>query len=428
MIAVRLESIRKTFGSTVAVRDVSLRVEPGEVFFLLGPSGCGKTTLLRCIAGFGEPDGGRIFFGERDVTHTPPERRNCGMVFQSYALWPHMSVADNVGFGLDVRKVSGASRQKRIVAALERVQLAHLAERKPNQLSGGQQQRVALARALVIEPDCLLLDEPLSNLDAKLRSDMRLEIRNLCKRSNLTAIYVTHDQKEALAIADRIAVMKDGVLEQVGPPQDLYRRPASRFVADFLGETNFIDGRAIREDAGVWSVETPLGTLCGRAGSPVTVGAAVCCSIRPESISLSLVRDPLVRESRLAPNPAGIPSRETTAGTGTPQAAAHSQGERGSSDRAEPSTASFAGRDSRETGCEKGFSHQQGFSLQQEGFSHQRLSGQLVESVYLGEMAQHSVRCGQQVLHVFELNPIPAAADRPVTLTIGVDDVVVLPA
>ena len=210
MVRVVLDGVTKTFGDVTAVDAVSLTVESGELFFLLGPSGCGKTTLLRMIAGFYDTDGGAIRFGDRDMTRVPPHKRNTGMVFQNYALWPHMSVADNVAYGLEVRDVSASDRRDRVAKALDAVRMESLADRRPNQLSGGQQQRVALARALVIEPDAVLLDEPLSNLDAKLRLEMRDEIRRIHDTIGVTMIYVTHDQTEALSMADRIAVMQEG--------------------------------------------------------------------------------------------------------------------------------------------------------------------------------------------------------------------------
>ncbi|MBN8645680.1 MAG: ABC transporter ATP-binding protein, partial [Planctomycetes bacterium] len=228
-------------GVTRAVDRVSLTINAGDLFFLLGPSGCGKTTLLRMIAGFIDPTSGSIRFNGQDVTHTPPAKRNTGMVFQSYALWPHMSVLQNVEFGVKVRKVPRDERAARAMEALKSVRMDPYAQRKPNQLSGGQQQRVALARALVVRPSVLLLDEPLSNLDAKLRLEMRHEIRRICKETGITTVYVTHDQKEALSMADGIAVLDMGVIAQTGTPKGLYDRPGSRFVADFLGETNFIE-------------------------------------------------------------------------------------------------------------------------------------------------------------------------------------------
>src|SRR5688572_16442852 len=210
MTRVRFDHITKRFDDTVALDDINLEIAAGELFFLLGPSGCGKSTLLRLIAGLHEPTSGRIFFNDRDVTPLHTNERNAVMCFQSYALWPHMSVRENVRFGLAVRKADAAEQQRRVDEVLSLVRMRELADRKPNQLSGGQQQRVALARALAVRPDCLLLDEPLSNLDAKLRHEMRSEIRRICKESGATTIYVTHDQKEALSVADRIGVMKDG--------------------------------------------------------------------------------------------------------------------------------------------------------------------------------------------------------------------------
>jgi iron(III) transport system ATP-binding protein len=234
MTSVRLENITKTFGSTVALANINLEVAAGELFFLLGPSGCGKSTLLRLIAGLYEPTAGRIFFNDRDVTELATDRRNAVMVFQSYALWPHMSVRENVRFGLGVRRVPRGEQDQRIDEVLTLVRMLDLADRKPNQLSGGQQQRVALARALAVKPDCLLLDEPLSNLDAKLRHEMRGEIRRICKSAGFTTLYVTHDQKEALSVADRIAVMSAGRVEQVGTPPEVFHRPASDFVREFM--------------------------------------------------------------------------------------------------------------------------------------------------------------------------------------------------
>lgn len=274
-------------GVTRAVDGPSLEIEPGELFFLLGPSGCGKTTLLRMIAGFIDPTAGSISFSGRDVTHTPPNKRNTGMVFQSYALWPHMTVAQNVGFGLDVRKVSGEEKARRIAEALEQVQMTGYEGRKPTQLSGGQQQRVALARALVVRPDVLLLDEPLSNLDAKLRLELRSQIRQVCKDSGLTTVYVTHDQKEALSMADRVAIMRDGRVCQIGTPRELYRRPNSRFVAAFLGEADFLQATVAEVGRGTLRLETPGGPLVAETGgatgsTPPTAGQAVTVCVRPE--------------------------------------------------------------------------------------------------------------------------------------------------
>lgn len=290
MISVDVRNVAKLFGDTRALDDVSVRIEPGELFFLLGPSGCGKTTLLRSIAGFYIPEEGSIHFGEDDVTRLEPHKRNTGMMFQSYALWPHMSVAENVAFGLQQRKVPKAEIKERVDKALDSVQMRPYAERKPNQLSGGQQQRIALARALVIRPRCLLLDEPLSNLDAKLRHEMRNEIRRVCKEFELTTIYVTHDQKEALSIADRMVVMRSGKVLQVGSPLELYKRPLTRFVADFIGESNFIGGEVASSDGQGTKVKTSLGVLaCTPSDSnwKPKVGSKVTLSIRPECIQLT---------------------------------------------------------------------------------------------------------------------------------------------
>jgi iron(III) transport system ATP-binding protein len=291
MTTVRLEKIAKAFGKFVALHPLDLTINAGELFFLLGPSGCGKSTLLRLIAGLHEPTGGRMFFNDRDVTDLATDKRNTAMCFQSYALWPHMSVRDNIRFGLDIRKTPDAEARQRVDDAISLVQLEKHADKKPNELSGGQQQRVALARALVVRPDCLLLDEPLSNLDAKLRLEMRGEIRRICRASNLTAIYVTHDQKEALSIADRMAVLNAGKIEQIGKPQELYLRPHNKFVANFMGETNFIEGTVSRADASHAYITTPMGELWstvkrGPDGKDFAPGAKVLVSIRPETVQL----------------------------------------------------------------------------------------------------------------------------------------------
>jgi len=288
MISIRIEKLTKRFGATTALADVDLSIGPGELFFLLGPSGCGKTTLLRCLAGFHTPDAGRVLFGDEDVTGLPPHKRNTGMMFQSYALWPHLTVAENVAFGLEERKVAKPEIRRRVGEALESVRMGDFAGRRPNQLSGGQQQRVALARALVIRPRCLLLDEPLSNLDARLRLEMRAEIRRVCKEFKLTTVYVTHDQKEALSISDRMAILDAGRILQVGAPVEVYRRPSSRTVANFMGETDFIPGRLVSNVGEKALVDTALGLFEGvLARAPeLAHGAAVTLSIRPECWTL----------------------------------------------------------------------------------------------------------------------------------------------
>lgn len=291
MISIRIQQLSKRFGNVTALKHLDLTIEPGELFFLLGPSGCGKTTLLRSLAGFYIPEEGKILFGDEDVTRLEPHKRNTGMMFQSYALWPHMSVAENVAFGLEERKVPREEIKRRVGEALESVRMATYAERKPNQLSGGQQQRVALARALVIRPRCLLLDEPLSNLDAKLRLEMRAEIRRVCKEFKLTTVYVTHDQKEALSISDRMAILDKGHILQVGGPREVYRRPNCRTVADFIGETDFVPGTLVGLGAdGAATVDTEVGRFAGVLGNPATrpaPGAKVTLSVRPECWVLS---------------------------------------------------------------------------------------------------------------------------------------------
>jgi iron(III) transport system ATP-binding protein len=285
MISIRISNLTKRFGSIVALKNLDLVIEPGELFFLLGPSGCGKTTLLRSMAGFCIPEEGGIRFGEEDVTRLEPHKRNTGMMFQSYALWPHMTLAENVAFGLQERKVPKPEIKRRVAEALESVRMGQYADRKPNQLSGGQQQRVALARALVIRPRCLLLDEPLSNLDAKLRLEMRAEIRRVCKEFKLTTVYVTHDQKEALSISDRMAILDGGKILQVGSPKDVYRRPVCKTVAHFIGETDFIEGRVVGAEGVHIAVETAAGRflgVAGDAGFKPAAGTAVTLSIRPE--------------------------------------------------------------------------------------------------------------------------------------------------
>ena len=242
---VRIDAVNLSYGANHVLKDVNLDIRPGEFFAFLGPSGCGKTTLLRAIAGFAHPQTGRVLIGAQDISRLPPWKRDVGMVFQSYALWPHLTVHRNVAFGLEERKVPRRDIARRVAAALELVGMSTFAERLPSQLSGGQQQRVAVARTIAVEPKVLLLDEPLSNLDAKLRVQVRRELRDLQRRLGITAIFVTHDQEEANTMCDRIAVMNDGVVQQVGTPIELYERPANLFVASFLGTANILEGEVV---------------------------------------------------------------------------------------------------------------------------------------------------------------------------------------
>jgi iron(III) transport system ATP-binding protein len=281
-----IQNLTKKFGQTAALKDISLEVNSKELFFLLGPSGCGKTTLLRLIAGFYQPDAGDLFFGEKSMKGIPPHHRNTGMVFQNYALWPHMTVAGNVVYGLEVRNITGEEKKKRLAEALAIVRMEEYANRTPNQLSGGQQQRVALARALVIHPDVLLLDEPLSNLDAKLRLEMREEIRRIHAETQITTIYVTHDQKEALSLADRMAVLKDGAVEQIGEPRAVYRSPSNRFVADFIGETNWFPAEIMRAGGGEAILKTGFGEFRAACSSTRIPGEKVLLGFRPEAVEI----------------------------------------------------------------------------------------------------------------------------------------------
>ena len=284
--AVIIKNAIKKYGDFTAVNGISLNIEQGEFFTLLGPSGCGKTTLLRMIAGFNTVDGGEICFDEQVINNLPAHKRDIGMVFQNYAIFPHLNVADNVAYGLKARKVPKEQITPRVDEALRMVQIDQLKARQPNELSGGQQQRVALARALVIEPSVLLFDEPLSNLDAKLRVSMRTEIRRIQQEVGITAIYVTHDQSEAMALSDNIIIMNKGVVAQMGSPQDIYYHPSSEFVADFIGEANFLKGSLERLDGShaILNVEGSPTRVPAKAG--MTPGTEYTVVLRPESALL----------------------------------------------------------------------------------------------------------------------------------------------
>ena len=357
MVSIHIRNLTKHFGSMVALDNINLTIESGEMFFLLGPSGCGKTTLLRHIAGFYTPDKGHLLFDDKDITHLPAHKRNTAMMFQSYALWPHLNVGENVAFGLHERKLPKTEVESRVQESLHMVKMGHLAERKINQLSGGQQQRVALARSLAVRPDALLLDEPLSNLDAKLRLEMRSEIRRICKEFGVTAVYVTHDQKEALHLADRMAIMEKGIISQVGSPREVFRSPHTASVASFIGEANFLPAEfiALSGSGSCATAHTTHGIFTGRITDPAwqpVSGEKVQLCLRPEALRL----------------------------TDLPAAA-------------------------------------------------NLLTGRLTDSVYLGELAQYTVRDSSgQLFHLSELNPaiLRAADDSQVSLTVNPDDVMIL--
>jgi len=287
MPEVRLLEVTKRYGKVTAVDSLTLTIEDREMLTFLGPSGCGKTTTLRCIAGFVIPDAGQIFIGDQDVTRTPPEKRDIGFVFQNYALWPHMTVYQNIAFGLRLRKLPKQEIKNRVHEALNLVRLTGLEDRYPRQLSGGQQQRVALARALVLHPCVLLLDEPLSNLDAKLREEMRFEIRELQRQLKITAVYVTHDQSEALVLSDRIAVLNQGRIEQLGTPEEIYQRPVNKFIATFIGLCSFIECQVIGHESGHVLVQTEDGLNLYVKQADAVPGQKVVLAIRPEAIEVS---------------------------------------------------------------------------------------------------------------------------------------------
>ena len=281
---IKIENLHLSFGATEILKGVNLEIKPGEFFAFLGPSGSGKSTLLRAIAGFGPDPKGRILINDRDVLGIDPWKRNVGMVFQSYALWPHMSVRDNVGFGLKERKLPAAEIKKKVDAALDLVGLIDLADRMPNQLSGGQQQRIALARTVVVEPEVLLLDEPLSNLDASLRVQMRRELLRLQRELGLTTIFVTHDQEEANTTSDRMAVLDGGVIQQIGTPQELYDRPENLFVANFLGTANILEGTIVIDGDGARFLTKTGDVLSLPSGDHLGTSNLI---LRPQNISMS---------------------------------------------------------------------------------------------------------------------------------------------
>ncbi len=297
---ISLKNIFKRFGKLEAVSGVTLDIDDGELFTLLGPSGCGKTTLLRLVAGFYKPDGGEVLFDGRSVSNIPPAERGIGMEFQNYALWPHMTIYDNVAYGLKLRKFSADEITAKVTRVMKMVNLTGLEKRYPGQLSGGQQQRVALVRALVLDPDVLLLDEPLSNLDAKIRVQVRAEIRKLQKELNVTTIYVTHDQEEALTLSDRITVMNFGKIQQIGPPKALYERPENAFVADFIGINNLIRGRVLRvAKNGNLIFETPFGSMEGTGDGRLRQGDPCIVTIRPETACIGPATEPAADFNRL---------------------------------------------------------------------------------------------------------------------------------
>jgi iron(III) transport system ATP-binding protein len=373
---IRTEALTQVYGATHALNEVNLEIRSGELFFLLGPSGCGKTTLLRSIAGLQSPSGGRILFEGRDVTAVPTQKRNAVMCFQGYALWPHMTVRENIRFGLSVR---GDSGEAQVDKALDIVRMRDLADRKPQQLSGGQQQRVALARALAVQPACLLLDEPLSNLDTHLRQELRKEIRRICREAGITTVYVTHDQKEALSTADRIAVMKDGRLVQVGTPQELYCSPANAFVAEFMGPTNLIDGEVVASSDGQVHVATGLGEIVAASGP---AGGAVTVSIRPELISI------FARGDGNGGNDAAGANQVTVAVRPAPAAS----GSTGAGGLAPASSAT-------------GIRWASGFVAAGRHAGVNRLIGTLVEDTFLGQSSEHLVAVGIGHLSVVSAPP-----------------------
>lgn len=298
MSELRMTNLVARYGKVTALDKLNLTIHDGELVTLLGPSGCGKTTTLRSVSGFITPDEGEIFIGNRRITDIPPEKRGIGLVFQNYALWPHMTVFQNLSFGLELRKIPPGEIKKRVQSVLSVVKLEGYEDRYPRQLSGGQQQRIALARAIILEPDILLLDEPLSNLDALLREQMRFEIAQLHKRLGITTLYVTHDQTEAMVISDRIVIMKDGKVMQDGKPEEIYLRPRNRFVAGFMGTTTFLEGVVESISGDSCFLKTSEGwTLRGIAAGGVSPGDKACAAVRPEAVELLTSLDRSMEEN-----------------------------------------------------------------------------------------------------------------------------------
>jgi iron(III) transport system ATP-binding protein len=288
---IALHNVVKRFKGFTALKGINLEIKDGELFTLLGPSGCGKTTTLRLIAGFYQTDGGDILFDDKIINHLPTAQRNIGIVFQNYALWPHMTVYENIAYGLKLKKMPGTEIKRKVDTSLDKVGLSGLQHRYPGQLSGGQQQRVALARALVLNPDVLLLDEPLSNLDAKVRMKVRAEIRQLQQELKITTVYVTHDQEEALTLSDRIAVMREGRIIQLGDPKSLYERPNNTFTANFIGTNNLLEAHVLKGNGdGKYTVQTAIGSFMGIANQPLSPGQKCTIAVRPENVQINSER------------------------------------------------------------------------------------------------------------------------------------------